>query len=448
VQLLVLWRLPWFCDNDCFDALPDRFVPGQFFRERNLGPTLQEALIPRGVLKAHQGSGLNTINGQLFGMLASAPLQEVFPATQTREKSSKHYPALDGLRGIAILAVFFSHFGGGHKSTNLVIRIWSHVADAGWIGVDLFFVLSGFLITGILLDTAHQENRAKNFYARRALRIFPLFYGVLCGFLLLTPVLHLQWRAGHLLYFFYLSNMIPVLAPGLRSPGTSVGLVHLWSLAVEEQFYLLWPFAVWFIKDRKKLLRICLAIMAFALVLRIILVMRGVDPFIVYSLLFTRADSLICGSALAILVRDPSQRQLPIKWVLPLTGASTLGLFLLSHSGSHEAPLISTLGYTLIALFCACLVYGAQQGKGWIAAISNHRWLRFFGRYSYGLYIYHGLLVVFLFPLVYPIQQLVHSVLWGSILYLLFSLGLTLAIAMTSYHLVEAPILKLKKRFS
>jgi peptidoglycan/LPS O-acetylase OafA/YrhL len=381
-------------------------------------------------------------------MSTYASVQEGILPRQLREPSSRHYPALDGLRGVAILAVFFSHFGGGHKSTNFVIRTWSHIADAGWMGVDLFFVLSGFLITGILLDTANRQDKVKNFYARRALRIFPLFYGVLFGFLLLTPVLHLQWRAGHLLYFFYLSNMIPVLAPGLPAPGTGVSLVHFWSLAVEEQFYLLWPFVVWVAKDRTVLLRICFAIMVSALVLRIVLLSFGVDPLIVYALLFTRADSLICGSALAILVRQPAGESLPVRWILPLSGALVLCLFLITGSGSHESALISTLGFTAIAIFCGCLVYRAQQGGGWIATLGNHRWLRFFGRYSYGLYIYHGLLIVFLFPLVYPVQRLVHSVFWGSIVYLLLSFGLTLGIAMMSYHFFEAPILRLKRRFS
>jgi peptidoglycan/LPS O-acetylase OafA/YrhL len=381
-------------------------------------------------------------------MLASLQSQQPTLADRTADKRGRHYPALDGLRGIAILAVFFSHFGGGHKSTSFIIRTWSHVADAGWMGVDLFFVLSGFLITGILLDTADREDRVKNFYARRALRIFPLFYGVLFGFLLLTPFLHLHWQSGHLLYFFYLSNMIPVLAPNLPPPGSSVGLVHLWSLAVEEQFYLLWPLVVWFVRDRTKLLRISVAIMICALALRTILVLRGTEPFIVYSLLFTRGDSLICGSALALLTRGPSARSLPVRWLLPLSCATVLALFLVSGSGLHEAPVISTVGYTAIAILCACLVYCAQQGRGWIAAVCNQAGLRFFGRYSYGLYIYHGLLVVFLFPLVYPVQRLVHSVLLGSILYLVLSLGLTLGIAMVSYHFFEAPILGLKKRFA
>lgn len=381
-------------------------------------------------------------------MLASLPPQETIAADRSADKSSRHYPALDGLRGIAILAVFFSHFGGGHKSTNSLILAWSHVADAGWMGVDLFFVLSGFLITGILLDTAHRVDRAKNFYARRALRIFPLFYGVLFGLLLLTPVLHLRWHSGHLLYFFYLSNMIPVLTPNLPPLGHSVGLVHLWSLAVEEQFYLLWPLAVWFVRDRSKLLRISLAIIISVFVLRTILVARGTDPFIIYSLLFTRADSLICGSALALLVRGPSATFLPVRWVLPLSGAAVIVLFFIAGSGLHEAPIISTVGYTTIAIFCTCLVYCAHQGRGWITVLCNQAWLRFFGRYSYGLYIYHGLLVVSLLPLVYPIQQLVHSVVFGSMIYLLLCLGLTLGIAIMSYHFFEAPILGLKKRFA
>ena len=113
----------------------------------------------------------------------------------------------------------------------------------------------------------------------------------------------------------------------------------------------------------------------------------------------------------------------------------------------QRLALISPLGFTAIAIFCGSLVYRAQQGGSWIATLGNHRCLRFFGRYSYGLYIYHGLLIVFLFPLVYPVQRLVHSVFWGSIVYLLLSLGLTLGIAMMSYHFFEAPILRLKRRF-
>src|ERR1035441_8464452 len=176
------------------------------------------------------------------------------PAPRVKEAKARHYPALDGLRGVAILAVFFYHFAGGQSSRNIFVQIWSGVAGIGWMGVDLFFVLSGFLITGILFDTAHKQAKVRNFYARRSLRIFPLYYGVLLVFLLLTPVLPLHWRPGHLLYFFYLSNVMPILTPGLSSPGPKMVVGHLWSLAVEEQFYLIWPFIVWYVKDRRKLL--------------------------------------------------------------------------------------------------------------------------------------------------------------------------------------------------
>jgi peptidoglycan/LPS O-acetylase OafA/YrhL len=105
------------------------------------------------------------------------------------------------------------------------------------------------------------------------------------------------------------------------------------------------------------------------------------------------------------------------------------------------------VGYTAIAVFCACLVYLAWKDVGIFVKLASSRMLRFFGRYSYGLYIYHGLLIAPLFPLVYPIQRIVHSVLLGGVLYILLSLGLATLIAVASYHFFEAPILRLKKRF-
>jgi peptidoglycan/LPS O-acetylase OafA/YrhL len=328
-----------------------------------------------------------------------------------------------------------------------MVHLWSRLADAGWMGADLFFVLSGFLITGILFDTAHRPDRARNFYARRALRIFPLFYGVLFAILLLTPILGLYWKAGHLLYFLYLSNMVPVLSPALPPLASTVSLFYLWSLAVEEQFYLLWPIVVWLVRDRCALLRVSGGIMICTLLLRIILVARGVEFAIVYTLLVTRADSLICGGALALLVRGPRAEMLPVRWVLPISAAAVLSVFAIAGTTVYISPLTSTLGYSFVAIFCACLVYLAQQSKGWFATIASQPWLRFFGRYSYGLYIFHGLLVTSLLPLVYPIQRLVGSVFLGGILALLLFLALSLAMAMISYQFFEAPILRLKKRF-
>ena len=365
----------------------------------------------------------------------------------TTTKPSLHYLALDGLRGVAILAVFLFHFGGGsHKATSLPIRVWLTIVHGGWMGVDLFFVLSGFLITGILYDTAHTENRIRNFYARRTLRIFPLFYGVLFGFLLLTPVLHLHWQRGHALYFFYLYNMVPLLDPGLNSPGQAMVPNHLWSLAVEEQFYLLWPFVVWLVRDRRKLLWTSLAIMIASFTLRIIIVLRG-DTQNLYALLPTRADSLLFGAAVALLVRGPDGQRLPVGPVALVSGMLSLAILLSGHISAYRVQLISTAGYTTIGIFFACIVYWAQQGQGWVTRIFGLRWLRFFGRYSYGLYIYQGFLLEFMFRRVHVIQGWVHSDMIGGMLFIILSMVIILAISMLSYHLFEEPILRLKKHF-
>jgi peptidoglycan/LPS O-acetylase OafA/YrhL len=361
---------------------------------------------------------------------------------------SRHIPALDGIRGIAILLVFFYHFNGSHKSANLVVRTWTGLADTGWVGVDLFFVLSGFLITGILFDTAHERAKVKNFYARRSLRIFPLYYGVLLVFLLLTPVLQLHWKPGHLLYFVYLSNMMPILTPGLQSPGPGMMAGHLWSLAVEEQFYLIWPFIVWHIGKRKKLLQVCLLIMLGTLILRVILVCCGVGFGYIFPLLPTRIDSLVCGGAAALLARGPAPSRLPVRPVLVVSGVLTLGVFLGMSFTSFATQILATVGYTVIAIFFAGLVFCAQQGRGLIARIGSLRSLRFFGRYSYGLYMYHGFLFPYLISFVHPIQRFLGSEILGGMIVVIVSLGMTLGIAMLSYNFFEAPILKLKKRFA
>ena len=313
------------------------------------------------------------------------------------------------------------------------------------MGVDLFFVLSGFLITGILFDTAHKQARIKNFYARRALRIFPLFYGVLFGFLLLTPVLHLHWRPGHLMYFFYMQNMTGFM--GLQSPGNKMVIVHFWSLAVEEQFYLLWPFVVWAFPDRKKLLKICGGIMLAVLALRVGLVLYGVNMQAIYPLLPTRADSLICGSALALLVRGSAKLGTVARVTMLISGMGTLAVVVTMQYGLIGEKFLTSVGYTFNALFFTCIVYFAQTNRGWIARIGRQAWLRFLGRYSYGLYIYQGMLLLFLMPLVYPLQTAVHSVVLGGVLFIVLSMALILGISMLSYHFFEEPILRLKARF-
>ena len=378
-----------------------------------------------------------------------AALNENKAPSETRVAPvTQHCKALDGLRGVAILSVMLYHFTGSYKGTNPLLLAWGFIAGAGWMGVDLFFVLSGFLITGILYDTARAERKVKNFYARRALRIFPLFYAVLFGLLLLTPLLKMHWRPEHLLYFFYLSNSTELLVHSFRLPSQWVNLGHLWSLAVEEQFYLIWPFVVWRVRNRVKLLWIILAVLIAGPLLRGLLIAEGMDALSMSRLLFTRADSLLFGGGVALLVRGPSMDDVPVGGIL-ITSASLLAVLIyLAHGPEPASPWISIVGYSAIAVCSASLIFLAQRGSPLVSALFGGRLLQFFGRYSYGLYLFHGLYFVYLRHISGGIGDLVHSALLAQIIIVIFGFSFSIALAVLSYHFFEAPILRLKSRFA
>ena len=370
-------------------------------------------------------------------------------ATRTADlaASTRHYAALDGLRGVAILSVMLYHFSGGYKGTNPMLRLWGLIADAGWMGVDLFFVLSGFLITGILYDTALAEHKVKNFYARRSLRIFPLFYAVLFGLLLLTPALHFHWRPEHLFYFFYLSNVAVLFAPNFQPPSHWINLGHLWSLAVEEQFYLLWPFVVWRIRQRNRLLWIILAVLIAGPLIRGLLLAEGMNALAMSRLLLARADSFLFGGGVALLARGPSADRIPAKRILLISVFLLVILLCLAHGPEATSPWISTIGYSAIAACSASFIYLAQQGSNWVSTLFDQPFLQFFGRYSYGLYLFHGLYFVYLRHLSGTVEHRVHSGLLAQLLIVAFGFLISIALALLSYHFFEAPILKLKRRF-
>jgi peptidoglycan/LPS O-acetylase OafA/YrhL len=175
-------------------------------------------------------------------------------------QSGQRIPALDGIRGLAIALVMFHHFTlyGGMRPDFVLDKVYRHVALVGWVGVDLFFVLSGFLITGILHDSRSDRHYFRNFYMRRTLRIFPLYYGVLAAtFLVLPLVLDVSGSCRELLrdqawYWTYLINV----QIGLDYWPSCFVLGHFWSLAVEEQFYLVWPLLLYLL-GRRGMLALC-----------------------------------------------------------------------------------------------------------------------------------------------------------------------------------------------
>ena len=205
----------------------------------------------------------------------------------------RHLPALDGLRGLAVLLVVVFHIYQVEPSpAQPISRLLYGATRLGQTGVDLFFVLSGFLITGILYDTKRSSRFFLNFYGRRTLRIFPLYYGVLVvAFILLPFLFHYRGAGSGTVWLWTYTTNLPV------SFGREWGpFGHFWSLAIEEQFYLVWPLVVYAFR-RETLLRICVGCVAGAVVSRLVVESLGFSSF---TFTLCRMDSLTLGAFLAL----------------------------------------------------------------------------------------------------------------------------------------------------
>ncbi len=367
--------------------------------------------------------------------------------------SSRHITSLDGYRGIAFLLVFLRHYTLTRHSHSPILLGIMNVSAVGWAGVDLFFVLSGFLITGILLDTRTEPHYFRNFIIRRALRIFPLYYGVLFVMLALTPLLHLQWHRGHIAYFFYLGNVAANINPNLEAVLPYFSLLHLWSLSLEEQFYLLWPLVIYFAAtSSRRVIRLCLGLSVFALLARIALLHwlpegRAVEWC--SAELPTRMDGLLYGAIAAVLVRQfPIERLVPKARWLFFGSAAALSVLFFRIGPNFNNSITTLVGYPLLALFFASLLVLALDQKSLFAKFGNISPLRFLGRYSYGLYVYHLIAGFALAYLLVWLQQKTHSVVVGGVLFTLIVFFGSLGMAIASYELFERRFLRLKRHFT
>jgi peptidoglycan/LPS O-acetylase OafA/YrhL len=390
---------------------------------------------------------------RLSGAATNTATLEGLSPLPTRETALRtHLPSLDGLRGVAILAVFLFHYAGGapKQSHSLFTDSISMAIEFGWTGVDLFFVLSGFLITGILIDTRSQTNYYKNFYARRILRIFPAYYLMLTAYLLLTPFLHMHWKAGHLFFLAFLGYPAALLWPNLQIISPFVVVAHLWSLSSEEQFYLFWPWIIAKLKSHEAILWLCAALGGGAILLRTaIIVSHGLDPSWAYGFLPCRMDALALGASLAISMRGPWRRRLP-EWgatSFVIASGVLVILFGMRHSVDRYDPLVATIGYSVTALAYGALLLGSLKPRGWLERVFSTMPLRLVGKYSYGMYLYHLPIAAILHPLKEYFVAETHSFVAGSAVYLTSAFAINLIVAGSSFHLIESPILRFKSHF-
>lgn len=358
-------------------------------------------------------------------------------------------PALDGLRGLAILSVILFHTSLASAGISTIDKIAVHLANLGWIGVDLFFVLSGFLITGILLDERDKPHFFRTFYSRRVLRIVPVYVAFLLFSMWTASVLGAappesssRLREIQAWYWTYSVNVYVALRGWAA---VAQGTTHLWSLSVEEQFYLVWPFAV-FLLPRRYLPRLAIACVVLAEACRVAFAVAGARGEIVYVLLPTRMDTLAIGGLLACAVRDAKLMAIVARWRRPLTLASFLALLpplIAEHRLDFHRPLTQLFAYPAIAILSGALVLTACESPRWFSS----RGLQFAGRYSYGMYIWHPSVATAL--LTY--SSLASSgVIAGSYLpsYVLSYVALltaSIGVALLSWYAIERPFLSLKR---
>lgn len=349
-----------------------------------------------------------------------------------------HHPALDGIRGMAILLVFLYHCST--LDHDLFFR-----AYPGWAGVDLFFVLSGLLITGLLLDARGRQGYYIRFILRRGLRIFPLYYATLAVVFIgiaLGPANGLKELLPLQGYFWtYTANLFFAFKGW---PGSAMMLDHFWSLCVEEQFYLFWPIPVALLPARQ-LAWTCVAGIALSMTLRCL------DPVFPYAYVFTlaRLDGLLLGALVAIGLRcAPDLLQKARPWVLR---AGLLGLLVVvvrEQNLDLASPTMITVGYSAIGALFAWVVSGVfmKDGSGdLLRAFFSQRWLRTLGTYAYGLYVFHNVLW---WSLHVVLERRFAQMPGGGLLAYVLFLAALAAVVVGSYHLFEKPFLRLKDRWA
>ena len=336
--------------------------------------------------------------------------------------------SLDGVRGVAILAVMAYHF---RSATHAI------PTRGGFLGVDVFFVLSGFLITSLLCDELATKGRIRLtlFYARRAQRLLPALFTMIALFLIWAVTFGPNdWVAGYLkdafAAIFYFENWFR----GFNPAGAHPGLLHTWSLSVEEQFYLLWPIALVTsvrVAGRRGALVTATAGVAIIPVIRALTYHPGHAAEIFF---FTRFDMLLVGCAVALLLAGGMERR-PPSWVSWAAVLVILGFLVAAVNPSRN---LHAVGFSLFAAACGVVLWTLVTRPQWlITRLLERRTIVGIGRISYGLYLWH-------MPVFVMVRQYVPHVRFAGPL----SLLLTFVVALASYRFVEWPFLRLKARLS
>lgn len=359
--------------------------------------------------------------------------------------------ALDGVRGLALVTVFVIHCFNpvplGPVSSAL-----HAIADSGWLAIDLFFVLSGYLITAILLRTRGQADYFRNFYARRALRIFPAYYLVVVFAFYVYPRLWptlggigLEAQAPY--YLLYVQNWAMVAQRGgMVFPGVD----HMWSMAIEEQFYLVWPLLVALVPPAR-LARLCVLLICCSIAAKFVLVASHAGWGQIYVATITRLDGLAAGAWVAVrLFHQPASP--PPRWLRTTAGAALailLAVFVAKRGLHINSPTQIAICTSAASLLFATMIHHVVTApvRDPLRRLLGSRPLVFLGIYSYGIYLIHWVIY-------WQLRLEIEAALPGlpvNLVVVIVGLvvtGLSIVLAMAMYHAVEQPALRLKRFFA
>ncbi len=344
---------------------------------------------------------------------------------------------LDGLRGIAILMVMVHRFG-----PRTGVGVAADVAGAGWIGVDLFFVISGFLIAGILLDTKGDPGYFRNFYARRALRIFPLYYLFVIGvFVVFWHNPEFRERAGSPIWYLVHLGNVP---EGLLGNNTPYWIAPVWSLAIEEQFYMTFPLVVYLL-DRKRLTIVLVAMIGLAPVIRLVTMLSFPDhERVQYLFTLCRIDTIAIGCLLAVIVRTVDiERWRNHAKLIALAALPSVVVLAVASRLDRTSSFDRVFGYSVVAVGCAAIVALVVFSRGTRAtAPLRFGWLTYLGKLCFGLYLLHR-------PADTVVSAIGHRLGIQHDLWMLIpKVGVAIVFATVSWRFIERPFLRLKDRFA
>ncbi|MEO6252901.1 MAG: acyltransferase [Ferruginibacter sp.] len=365
---------------------------------------------------------------------------KTFTITNTNHRN------LDGLRAIGILMVIIHHFYGEIVNTTVL-----------WTSIDLLFALSGLLITGILVETKDDPKYFKKFYMRRILRIFPLYYLLIFLFSLYVYVLTLHpeiftYFKSNIIYFLTYTQNWYFINSGLPNPQH---INHTWTLAIDEQIYLVWPFLIWICKNQRQLIALCVSTLLFSLLFRLgynihIENVGSLHPFPFFHNTLCRLDSFAAGSLLYCLLRYKADWLTNKKMfiVFVVTSLIFISLGIGDHSFDKAGYFMKNFGCTIAGIhFSTWLFFCVKNINPTLNYVCSNKWLVYTGKISYSLYVFHAFLLILLLPKIGILFTSITGI-TSQIMALTICLVLTFVVSILSYQFFEKPFMNLKNKFN